>query len=80
MKRSLVNQELNFEGGPWKLRNGDTVQNLELDTFAEKPFYYSESDTKSGRTWDLKGNNFNTEFDIMESLMNWKYLRYHGYE
>lgn len=73
-----MNQELNFEGGPWKLRNGERIDYIE----GHQDNYDGNLEDGTYLEWDFSGNctNKNKNFDIMESLLNWKYLRYHGYE
>lgn len=69
-------QELNFEGGPWKLRNGNIVEKLTSEEGGYSGFI---NGVISG--WDENGNSlFKKEEDIISSCYNWKYLRSQGLE
>lgn len=80
-------QELNFEGGPWLLRNGEKVEKL---IRTDKNEYLSKEDKWKDVYWDNNGNGWIDggpvgidvyyNFDIVESCYNWKYLREHGLE
>lgn len=90
-----MRQNLNFEGGPWKLRNDMQVGNLVKDGLDESTYYKSpEYETT---VWDYYGNAYisepsnyeykgqalvtsSTDFDIVESLYNWRYMREKGLE
>lgn len=72
----MFGQDLNFEGGPWKLRNGETVDKLVFKI--EEECYFSTEDCDN--VWDKLGKEYggNTNLDIVESLHNWKYMREKG--
>lgn len=72
-------QDLDFTGGPWKLRNNMVVKNLSKNDSGSHNVYTSE---EYNIVWNFLGEayledpkKFYPEFDIMENLDNWKYNR-----
>lgn len=72
----MTTQDLDFTGGPWKLRNGDKVKNISFNSGIKK--YISDNWIKDFLEWDEFGNctnNQRSDLDIVENLDNWKYNR-----
>lgn len=80
----MTTQDLDFTGGPWKLRNGMVVKKLSRNDSGSHYTYTAEDYNivwnfigEAHREEELGNGNFCLcpEFDIMENLDNWKYNR-----
>ena len=85
---NVYQEDLDFAGGPWELRNGEIVEKLIRVGSEFYPFYKSKNleplPAKHTMFWNKFGDAIDVfgyskkEYDLVRYLVNWKYLREKG--